>query len=87
MTNSESFEKSFQYYLDHKEELLDKYRGKVIAIYENKILGAFKSKKDAYLKVPEQHNVEIGSFLIKMCEDQDDESNRVYHSNVVFSND
>lgn len=84
MNIDESFEKSYSYYTEHEDQLLKEYRGKIIAIYIDKVLGVFSSKKEAYLEVPKKFNIKVGSFLIKECEGSSAGSKQVFHSNVVF---
>lgn len=84
MTASEIFEKSFKYFNDHKEELLLKYTGKIIVIYQNKVLGVYGSKMEAYQKVPVEHKIERGTFIIKDCSEDAQKHIRVYHSKYPF---
>ncbi|MBN4073002.1 hypothetical protein JYT74_03065 [Crocinitomix catalasitica] len=81
MSVSESFEQSFQYYLENEKQLLAEYKNQVIAIHLDKVLGVYKSKMDAYLKVPTEYNIESGSFVIKNCSEKEERYVRVYHSN------
>lgn len=81
MTIQESFEQSFRYSLDHEDELMLKYKNKVVAIYLNRVLGVYESTLDAYLNVPKQHGVEPGSFIIKTCSPQEPRYVKLYHSN------
>lgn len=55
----------FQYYLDHQEELLKKYNGKVIVIIGERVIGAFNTKQEAYLNSIKKY--EPGTFLIIEC--------------------
>jgi len=81
MTARESFEKSFQYFLDHEDQLITTYRDKVIAIYLNKVLGVYESTADAYFNVPKEKGIEPGSFVIKNCSANDPYYVRVFHAN------
>jgi hypothetical protein len=58
-------EKEFKYYLDHQEDLVKEYNGKVIVIVENRVIGEYNNKKDAYLNSIKDHKP--GSFLIIEC--------------------
>jgi len=57
--------KEFQYYLDHQNELLKTYNGKIIVIIDEQVVGAFSNKKDAYLDSIKKYKP--GTFLIIEC--------------------
>lgn len=57
--------KEFQYYLDHQEELLKTYNGKIIVIVNDQVIGAYNNKKDAYLDSIKKYKP--GTFLIIEC--------------------
>jgi len=57
--------KEFQYYLDHQEELVEQYNGKIIVIIEKSIVGVYKDKIHAYLDTIKKHKP--GTFLIIEC--------------------
>lgn len=81
---SEEFEESFMYFEENRDSILREYKGKIIAIYLNKILGIYQSKMDAFKKVPQEHDVPNGAFLIKDCSDNAEKHVRVYNSNISF---
>ena len=82
MTIQEAFERSFQYYLENEDYFKLKYKNKVIAIYVDRVLGVYKNKLDAYLKVPKEHGIENGSFVI--TNPSEDKNRRVYSSILSF---
>ncbi|MCH8123864.1 MAG: hypothetical protein IH853_12175 [Bacteroidetes bacterium] len=41
-------EKELQYYIDHQEDLVEKYNGRVIILKNEEVLGVFKSVSEAY---------------------------------------
>ena len=85
MNPSQLFDKSFQYYLNNKDQLISEFRGKAIVIFDGKVISAYASKLEAYIKAPKEHNLLLGSFVIKECEDdRSDKSVRVYHSRLSF---
>lgn len=57
--------KEFKYYLDHQEELIKKYNGKIIVIIKDKVIGVYNNKIDAYLDSIKQYKP--GTFLIIEC--------------------
>ena len=81
------FEKSFNYFNNNKAELIMQYKGKVIAVYNNGVLGVYDSKIEAYQNVPKEHHIEAGSFIIRDCSEDHQRHVRVYHSNVHFTKD
>ena len=75
-------ENEFKYYLDHQEELLKNYSGKVIVIKGDKILGAYDSEVEALTKTKKEH--EVGTFLIQRCSPGNVDYTETYHSRVSF---
>ena len=57
------FEKEFQYYREHKDELLKHYENQYLLIKDDRFLGAFTTEQEAY----EAGLKELGNtpFLIK----------------------
>ena len=86
MSASESFELSFSFFEKNRESILKEYKGKIIAIYIDKVLGTYESKTSALLSVPDQFQIEAGSFIIKDCSEDNSKTVRVYQSNVNFGN-
>ncbi len=82
MANSLEFEQSFQYVVKHEDQLMRDYKDKVIAIYLDKVLGVYESKMDAYFRVPKEHGVPAGNFVIKHCTKDDRFYVRVFHSDT-----
>lgn len=42
------FEKELQYFAAHKDELLKHYRGQLVLIVEDQLIGAFTTESEAY---------------------------------------
>ena len=52
----------FQYYLDHQDELVEQYKGRVIVLKGGKVLGDYDTEAEA---VQETAKVEeLGTFLV-----------------------
>lgn len=85
MTVSELFDRSFTFFSENSERITRQYKGKIIAIYCDQILGTYKSKMEAFHKVPKDHNIPSGSFLIKDCSENSERYVRVYNSSISFS--
>jgi len=59
-------QRDFRWFIDHQDELVERYRGKVIAIKQQQVLGAFDSYFEAVEEVSKEH--ELGTFLTQLCE-------------------
>lgn len=79
----EVLEKEFKYYLEHQDELVDKYNGKFVVIRDCEVLGAFDSELEAIAKSSERF--ELGTFLVQKCEPGSESYTQTYHSRVVFA--
>jgi len=78
----EKLEKEFNYYVEHQDELVEKYNGKFIVIKDCHVIGAFDSELEAVEKTAKQH--EIGTFLVQKCERGKESYTQTYHSRAVF---
>jgi hypothetical protein len=72
----------FKYYLEHQEELLLSYSGKVVVIMNESVLGAYDSELEALTITKKDH--EIGTFLIQRCSPGSIDYTETYHSRVSF---
>ncbi len=78
-----ALEKEFQYYLEHQDELVEKYNGRYIVIKEDRVIGDFDSEIEAYEESSKTH--ELGTFLIQKCEPGDESYTATYHSRAYFN--
>jgi len=62
---SKILEKEFNYYVEHQEELVKQYDGKIIVLKNNKVIGVFDNELDAISELSKTH--EIGTFLVHKC--------------------
>ncbi len=62
---SKVLENEFNFYVEHQEELVKKYDGKVIVLKDNKVIGVFDNDHDAVNEISKTH--EIGTFLVHKC--------------------
>ncbi len=60
---TDTLRKEFQFYRDSQDEMVQKYDGKVVAIKNGKVLGAYDSAGEALSQTQKTH--ELGSFLIQ----------------------
>jgi hypothetical protein len=75
-------EKEFQYYLDHQNELVQKYNGRFIVIKDCQVIGDYASELEAINKTKEIH--EIGTFLVQKCVPGEESFSATYHSRFAF---
>jgi hypothetical protein len=75
-------EEEFKYYLEHQEELVKSYSGKVIVIKNDNVLGAYDSEVEALTKTKKDH--QLGTFLIQKCTPGNADYTETYHSRVRF---
>ena len=78
-----TLEKEFQYYLEHQDELVEKYNGKYIVIKNQQVIGMFDNELEAIEKTSKDH--ELGTFLVQKCEPGTSSYTQTYHSRVAFA--
>lgn len=62
--NDARMKRDFKWYLQHQEEMVEKYNGKVIAIQEGKVLGAYEDYWIAVRETEKDHAPE--TFLVQL---------------------
>ena len=80
---NKKLEKEFEYYIEHQDELVEKYNGKYIVIKDCKVIGAFNSDFEAVTETMKGH--ELGTFLVQKCEPGKESYTQTYHSRVIFT--
>ena len=75
--------KEFDFYRAHQDDMVAKYDGKVVAIKNCKVLGAYDTYLDALKSTSEQH--EVGTFLLQKVSEGDADYTATFHSRVTFS--
>ena len=75
--------KEFDFYRTHQDDMVAKYDGKVVAIKDCKVLGAYDTYLDALKNTSEQH--EVGTFLLQRVSEGDADYTATFHSRVTFS--
>ncbi|MCQ2351189.1 MAG: hypothetical protein MJ003_04355 [Paludibacteraceae bacterium] len=75
-------EKEFQYYLDHQNELVPIYNGKVIMIVNNQVVGSYNSEADAYYDGKVKYG--LGNFLVQLCTPGSSAYTMTYRNRVTF---
>jgi hypothetical protein len=78
-----TLEKEFQYYLDHQDELVTEYNGKVIVIKNQVVIGVYDDETEA---IGETRKTQaMGTFLVQRCTPGTDAYTAKYHSRAVFA--
>lgn len=80
---SSQLEKEFAYYLDHQDEMVEKYDGKYIVIKDSKVLDAYDDELTAITETQKSH--ELGTFLVQLVSKGTDDYTQTFHSRAVFS--
>ena len=73
----------FQFYLDHQDEMVEKYDGKYIVIKGGEVLGSYDDELVAISETQESH--ELGTFLVQKVSQGSSDYTQAFHSRVVFS--
>lgn len=55
---------NFNYYLDHQDELVQKYNGKYVAIADEKVVGVFDDEDKAIANTSKKYK--LGTFLVHL---------------------
>ena len=58
-------EQDFQYYLDHQEELVSKYNGRILVMKDKRVMGDFADFFEAYEWAANRYDP--GSFIVQRC--------------------
>ncbi len=77
-----ALKKEFEYYLEHQQELVRKYRGKVIVIVDHNVVGSYDSELEAVTDASKTHKP--GTFLVQRCEPGSEAYTHTYHSRIAF---
>jgi hypothetical protein len=73
--------KEFEYFLEHKKELVREYNGKFVVIKNLKVIGAYDSEIDAIEETSKTE--ELGTFLVQKCEPGDASYTQTFRSRVA----
>lgn len=73
----------FQYYLNHQDELVEKYNGRYIVIKDGEVLGNYGSELDAVMETQKMHK--LGTFLVQFVSPGSKAYTQTFHSRVMFS--
>lgn len=60
-----NLEQLFNWYLEHQEELVEKYNGKYLVILENKEVIPYEDENTAYFDAEAKYG--LGNFILQLC--------------------
>jgi hypothetical protein len=60
------FTEELKFFIQHQEELVQRYEGKVLALQNKEVVGVYDSPLEAYLEAQKTHS--LGTFMIQPCE-------------------
>lgn len=75
-------DQEFKYYLDHQNELVEKYNSKFLVIKDKEVIGFYNDERYAYFDTQIKHK--LGTFLIQYCSPGNDSYTRCI-SRVSFN--
>ncbi len=76
-------EKEFTYYIEHQDELVEKYNGKYIVIKNCEVIGSYNSILKAVKETSKTHK--LGTFIVQKCEPGKEGYTQTFHSRVSFA--
>ena len=60
------FDEELQYFKEHQETLVSKYRGKILVLKNGELIGVYDNLTQAYFESQKDH--ELGTFMLQPCE-------------------
>ncbi len=72
----------FKWYLKNKDDLIQKYEGRVLVIKDEKLVGLFDDEMEAIRHTALEH--ELGTFLVQECSSDPLSTSATFHSRVRF---
>lgn len=79
---SNNLKKELDFFIEHQNELVEKYGGKFLVIKDQKIEGVFDTQIGAYTET--QKRFELGTFIIQECIAGPEAYSQTFHSRVIF---
>ena len=80
----EALDKEFDYYQQNKDMFLSKYKGKVVVIVGNDVVGVYDSEREAVDETVKANKYRLGEFLVQYVTDED--QTEFFHSRVYVKN-
>jgi hypothetical protein len=68
----------FEYYLANQKALIADYEGQFVVIKNQKVIGNFPSRIEAYKETKKHHA--LGTFIIQLCSTNEEAYSHSFHS-------
>lgn len=72
--------KEFEYYVEHQQELVGKYRGKYLIIKDQEVVGVYDTEMEAYIDGNKKYKA--GEFLLQPCLPGEENYSQTFYSRV-----
>ncbi len=79
-SNYPKLKEEFHYFLDHHDEMVEKYNGKFVVIKDQKVIGVYDDMMQAFQATAKFHPV--GTFIIQKCAPEKESYTQTFHSRV-----
>ena len=76
-------EKEFEYYIEHQDELVKKFNGRVLVIKGEEVVGDYETEQEAYFESIKKYK--SGTFLIQKCSPGKESYTQTFHTRATFS--
>ena len=80
---SNLLQEEFQFYLDHQDEMVERYEGKFIVIKDGEVLGSYDNEITAVAETQKSHK--LGTFLVQKVSRGTEDYTQTFHSRVAFA--
>lgn len=74
---------NYQYFLDNKKSLIQKYCNKHIVIVNCQVVDSFDDENTAYRTSVDKYG--LGNFIIQLCSPNECDYSMTFHSRVSFA--
>lgn len=74
---------NYQYFLDNKQSLIEKYCNKYIVIVNRQVVNSFDDENIAYRESVSKYG--LGNFIIQLCSPNECDYSMTFHSRVSFA--
>lgn len=77
---ADDLREEFHYYLEHQDEIVAQYDGRVVAIIGEAVVGVFDSEVEAVREM--QKKFELGTFLVQRVSEGNEAYTLTLHSRI-----
>ena len=74
---------NFQYYLDHQDDMVEQYDGRVIVLKDHQVIGVYDDELTAISETSKVH--QLGTFLVQLVSKGNLAYSQTFHSRAAFS--